>query len=702
MARHKSSDQRRHAGASAAAAETSVETRSKHQGRRRTRSQRRRGTLAPVPALRKAKNLAPGSQTGSETIPFGPWAMLWHLQQLQERHGGDLGDLRGYATYCSKRLRSLRVRVAYTCSVSRRSSQYARARIDSKILREHAAGDRRFLEIGVLEAERAWAQAMDAKDQLMATVSRLGSVSEGNWSVSTELPSLSGAKQRRAHRLRRYFLRRLHRAAGLAERMLYAAVAARNCFAAWTIVELYAYTCWLWGLYLLEHGQAWSEALDLLQLARRFYQTLGDCIPLEANIASIHIRKIHQTYSLRVSDLDRLVQVSEREAGRLGAKDTKRSLTIWKRLDQVLVQRLLEQLHATKTCSNGIPDVMFGGKRPNQVPSKLSTPQTISWCGHTITVPSVPIESLLSRKQSVPSTSSSVSTSPAGSSQSLVELLAQAEHYKGRRMPKAIRIFDVILSHLDALLAEQPTDDDLRLFVAFWRYRKALALLQSCVQREKYDEALIWVQEIGDLFGISESLHETTEAVTTFLRARQAMHLAQFYWERFLGTERDVARDDALFMQLLARVYAFATQVLQLESSLLNGMSTSPQDSVRECTELMNVSLMDTETIRHILKEARGLKVRASAHFALEEEHMAEHLERATMLDAAGSLPKRYMQEHLTEYVTPDEIVRLPPALRPMTCKPFVLDLAFQEVRYPALPQARNERRGLLNRWFGR
>jgi hypothetical protein len=656
--------------------------------------------IAPIPSLRKAKALVQPNQASTKKAHFRPWAVLWHLQRLQERHGGELGNLRNYARHCAKRLRSLRVSVAYTCSMSRRSSQYAQARIDSGILREHAGGDRRFLEIGILEAERAWAQAMDAKDQLLAMVSRLGSVSDGNWSVWMELPSLTDLKQRRAHRLRRYFLRRLRRAAELAERLLWAALTARDCLPAWTMIELLAYACWLWVVFSLEQGQASSETRSLLQLTHQLYSALSDAIPLEASNASTQVRHIHQIYRQRVHELERATQACAREAVRPQVEERKRLITFWKRIDLALVQKLLDELDAIKIRCHSLPEVVVGERSANEALPETGLSQNVCWCGHSIPVPNVPVESLVSRARS--SRSKSSLAFAASSSRTLLELLTQAERYAKIRMAKATRLFDAALRYLGALLAERPTDDDLRLFLSFWRYRKALARLRNCVERGKDDQAATWVQEIGDLFGISEPLHETAQTVGRFLRLRQVIRSAQQHWERFLATERDTQQGEATALQELALTYAFSVEALQLHSSMPSSLSMTPDDDSSECSELIKACGMDEDALKSFDKQARGLKVRACAYFALDEVLVAERFHRANISNETSSSSKRYLLEHLSEYITPDEIVRLPPALRPMTCKPFVLDLASQEVSYPTLPERRDTRRGLLHRWFGR
>jgi hypothetical protein len=110
---------------------------------------------------------------------------------------------------------------------------------------------------------------------------------------------------------------------------------------------------------------------------------------------------------------------------------------------------------------------------------------------------------------------------------------------------------------------------------------------------------------------------------------------------------------------------------------------------------------LDDNALTETDTKARALKVRASVFYSLAEAGIAERLERTTIAEKPLS-SRCYLEEHPIDLLTPDEIARMPPAFRAMVCKPFVLDLAFQQIKYPELPERRDARRGLLNRLFGR
>jgi hypothetical protein len=673
--------------------------------------------VAPVPALRKNKDLVGASQQPEHGRGLqGAWAILWYLHRVQERHGGELSDYCGYAQYCTRRLRSLRVRLAYTCSFSRRSSQYAQARIDESIIRDYAGNDRRFIEIGVLEAERAWAQAMDAKEQLLAMVSRLDTAADTNRPIATELPSLVDTKQRRAQRLRRYYRRRLRRAALLAERLAYAAVAARSQLSSWTLTELVAYACSLWSLFYGERHRLGPGALHRIGTAAQLYRTLYDCMAgIEATLSAPLTQRIQQVYRQRAQELERTARACETrvDSGNVPHPHA------WP--DIALVQRLQAQLLSTRTKLENMPpelvherysiSTLSAGETTTLLPMPT---QTVDWCGHQVRVPHLTLAWLESgrpaqRTLTGDGTSGSASVATTGAiptstskqqAVSLLELLAKAEHYEAKRTQKAVRLLESVQRHLESLVAERPTDDELRLVTAFWRYRKALLLLKRCYQRQQYDKALVWVQEISDLFGIDEQLLEATQVAAAFLQLAQKQHQMERCWSEWEASSSQL-QGDAGAQQGLVQVYGLAVQLLGLVAELRARVAVTAPAPSRERRELLSAVALDDNALTETDTKARALKVRASVFYSLAEAGIAERLERTTIAEKPLS-SRCYLEEHPIDLQTPDEIARMPPAFRAMVCKPFVLDLAFQRIKYPELPERRDARRGLLNRLFGR
>ncbi|KAI3436731.1 hypothetical protein D9Q98_006146 [Chlorella vulgaris] len=146
-------------------------------------------------------------------------------------------ELPVFAQYCSRRLRRIYKGVKFL---------HGRGRYQKKKHEPDAVKDVRQLHIPLMQAERAWAYAMDLKSQLEQKV----------------------VTQKRQH-----LIRRLSKAATHAAELV--ALTSQRCDTR-TQVEAEAYSLWMAGSVLLEKESDWEGALARFLKSRRLFEELGE------------------------------------------------------------------------------------------------------------------------------------------------------------------------------------------------------------------------------------------------------------------------------------------------------------------------------------------------------------------------------------------------------------------------------------------
>ncbi|EFN58517.1 hypothetical protein CHLNCDRAFT_140581 [Chlorella variabilis] len=146
------------------------------------------------------------------------------------------GTITPATQYCSRRLRRVYKGVKFL---------HGRGRYQKKKLEPEAIKDVRHLHIPLVQAERAWAYAMDLKSQL---------------------------EQDMVPQKRQHLIRRLAKAARHAADLV--ALAAQRCDAR-TQLEAEAYSLWMAGSVLLEKESDWEGALARFLRARQLFEELA-------------------------------------------------------------------------------------------------------------------------------------------------------------------------------------------------------------------------------------------------------------------------------------------------------------------------------------------------------------------------------------------------------------------------------------------
>lgn len=156
------------------------------------------------------------------------------VKAVRTQHGLRHGSYQRYRQFCSRRLR--RVRASLKVSHGRRNFQP----------RKLTPGpDKRYLELPLYQAERAWAFAMEMKEDMEA----LGQVTRTRYHVN----------------------RRLAKAVKWGQQLL---LWCNQVADSSTRLEAEAYACWISGVHLLEKQQ-WKTALEQFMRSQTIYSELA-------------------------------------------------------------------------------------------------------------------------------------------------------------------------------------------------------------------------------------------------------------------------------------------------------------------------------------------------------------------------------------------------------------------------------------------
>eukprot|EP00218_Dolichomastix_sp_CCMP3274_P013143 CAMPEP_0170144186 /NCGR_PEP_ID=MMETSP0033_2-20121228/13339_1 /TAXON_ID=195969 /ORGANISM="Dolichomastix tenuilepis, Strain CCMP3274" /LENGTH=603 /DNA_ID=CAMNT_0010380671 /DNA_START=14 /DNA_END=1825 /DNA_ORIENTATION=+ len=175
--------------------------------------------------------------TGEQPMPRNvAFPLLQMLKTAQEQHGLRHDDYGRYRQYCARRLRRLHKALKFT---------HGKDRYQARVVEARMCTDSRWLEMLLINAERAWAAAMEAKGEDEQTRER-----------------------------RQIAQRKLRRAAKVAAELARIAGEVGEPRAA---LEAEAYSSWMGGVALMENELkgAWDGALALLDRARRVWEQLS-------------------------------------------------------------------------------------------------------------------------------------------------------------------------------------------------------------------------------------------------------------------------------------------------------------------------------------------------------------------------------------------------------------------------------------------
>ncbi|GAB0498693.1 hypothetical protein MMPV_010040 [Pyropia vietnamensis] len=194
---------------------------------------------------------------GAPVPPRVALPLLATIKAAQGAHGLAHGDYRRYRRYCARRLHRLRV----TCKVTHGKARYTPRPLTAAAV----AAEPRLLEVPLMTAERAWAMAMEVKDEASAALDRGGGGGGGSGGGG------GAPAPRNAARARRAVLARLAKATAAARELRALAVATAT---AETVVEANAYVGWVAGHWRVEAAD-WVGALAALATAGTLYGKMG-------------------------------------------------------------------------------------------------------------------------------------------------------------------------------------------------------------------------------------------------------------------------------------------------------------------------------------------------------------------------------------------------------------------------------------------
>ena len=651
-----------------------------------------------LPLIRKAKagRLTGTATEASEPQRFSPLPITLLLRSAQDAHGLQHGDYKRYAVHCSSRLRRLRTGIDYTCSASKRSSRYAPAVLDASTLIEQAQGDGRFLQISLMEAERAWAQAMDVKEQVIAaTASVAADGTPGNAAVSQVVGEEGQRRALHTRHQRRYVRRRLARARVHAQRLQRLCEAAREWVPALTRWDVSAYAAWMGGLSLMERGEQWNVAASHLEEASRVYRALADTLVQVAPARA-------QPYRDRVTEVDKAARFCRRQAGDAAAAadgngDAGRRAHHEEALERWAAQEAVRewrQYLATLTARRRLDADASNAAVDEQ--TAVDAAVRTSWCGHAVVIDHSVANDVAA--------AAAAAAAPEASTErptSLLQWYQRATRFLSTKPARAARLYAQCVALTGAALERQPTNDAWRLLDAHLRYQHARAVVAQSAQRGDYGAAQTAARQAMELFGMKTVLYEMLEQDTAYFRMQAALQAARIRWDA-VDRHRRANGESPLQQQVstAVEVYALCSEALTAAASLAQTVSSSDAISAPTAgaAEVPRLSELTPERLAQSTREARALRCQAAARHALALEVLSEQLHSGVAMRDTRS----YMVDRLDAYVVTDEVVRLPPPYTPVPSKPFVFDLAADAVRYPEWPERPAAKSGFLSRWFGR
>eukprot|EP00887_Chlorella_sp_A99_P002852 scaffold6.g2852.t1 len=181
-------------------------------------------------------------------LPVYSVNVLQVVRDAQSIHGLKHSDYQRYRQYCSRRLRRIYKGVKFL---------HGRGRYQKKKLEPENVKEERHIHIPLVQAERAWAHAMELKNQ-----ARHYRLSSGVAHVEQEMEP-----QKRHH-----LISLLSKAAAHAAELV--RLASQRCDAR-TQLEAEAYSSWMAGSMLLEKESDWEQALARFVRARRLFEELA-------------------------------------------------------------------------------------------------------------------------------------------------------------------------------------------------------------------------------------------------------------------------------------------------------------------------------------------------------------------------------------------------------------------------------------------
>lgn len=578
------------------------------------------------------------------------------LQLIKEQHGQHglrHGDYQRYRGYCSRRLRRLRKTLNFT--------QFSKHRFQKKKVTKEIVTDAKFLQIPLMSAERAWALAMQLKQEA------------------------NSEPRKRFH-----LMERLRKAVKHAAEL---AVFGDALGDARTKLETRAYHAWMDGTlsFELEH---WEKALQSFNRAKTIYNRLAEAFSEEIKI--VYIQKVEEiepsirycAYNIgEETSIEDLLTMRMAAGGGMGGED-------------LLAAKL---------------DTLISQTRQKQA----ATLSEVTFRGRTIPVKSEKVRVfLLAHQEAEASLASGETTDRQAILEKIIDevkdaLIALQEEMKAdpnyRPTPKGGKAEGAKIPHaqflhtyLSFIKREAIINRNLHIIDNLLPNLGMEADGKTKVTKPQdlarlFDGIIQMLNELLTLPGLEEDVafQFEVEAKIAFYKASRCFYVAFSYAQAKRWQE-----SAALYERCLT--YADAA---------VKGWSNIPDSKEKqEALAKMKELRQQVESKKYGLHAASILDVAEGATGAVANQRptkplldrLDEYVEDPALLGGRGSAIGNSASSSSSSKTQPN-LVPFPPEFQPITCKPIFFDLALNNLEFPPLQHKmeQSKKGSTWGSWFG-
>ncbi|KAI9025212.1 hypothetical protein CLU79DRAFT_744588 [Phycomyces nitens] len=561
-----------------------------------------------------------------EDAPRTPMAVdvLHIINEARMTYGLRHQDYQRYRKHCAHRIGRLRNLLHIGQDVTKKNAQ--RKEIPDNV------NDKRYLELYIYEAERAWATAMELK-----------------------LEAESSMGTRKKH----HFTQKLKKAGQHADALY--SLCQRQSVDSITVLNAKAYAMTMKGYYYIEKKQ-WQDALDQCVSSRSLYESLAQ------TSSNAHQEAL---YYSAIDTLDPNIRFC---AYKLQLDTSSQDIdAIAKHIKPVTGMETLEaELAKVK-------------KSSAQQTDRLSQ---IEWRSKTLSVKSKSLADPIQKAREAVDHYEGLSEKEKNSVESFDPILshwAEAE----KQAKKAIKENKEVSAKVTSSKSVQASEELVwtQAFVIYNLYARSIQRnlvlvdeLKAMRGKEReliklYDDILKNVDSIRDLNVVQEDAAFDLELDTLehFYKAHRCVHVARIYAEKAMTPE-------ALSLYQRSQLY-----VVQAKQGLQQ-LGSFPKDAILKISEGQMSSLEQTiRTGTHKAHAAWYLEHPTDSEgYEDELTHKMDHLNldkhgEIALINRLGVYPAT-----LANPSSVPHLIDFPPLFEPVACKPLYFDLAANQIKYPS------------------
>jgi len=581
--------------------------------------------------------------------------VLQLIKEQHAQHGLRHGDYQRYRGYCSRRLRRLRKTLNFT--------QFSKHRFQKKKVTKEVITDAKFLQIPLMSAERAWALAMQLKQEA------------------------NSEPRKRFH-----LMERLRKAVKHAAEL---AVFGDALGDARTKLETQAYAAWMNGTLCFELEQ-WEDALQSFNRAKTIYNRLSEAFSEEIKI--VYVQKVDE------------IEPSIRYCAYNIGEETS--------IEDLLTMRMAAGGMGGEDLLTAKLDALISQTRQKQA----ATLSEVTFRGRTIPVKSEKVRVFLLAHQEA---EASLASAEAADQQAILEkiidevkdaLTALQDEMKadpnyrptpkggkstneGAKVPHA----QFLHTYLSFIKREAIVSRNVNIIESLLPNLDKEADGKTKVTKPQdlvrlYDGIIQMYNELLTLPGLEEDVafQFEVEAKIAFNKAYRCLYVAFSY-----ATAKRWQESAALYERALT--YADAS---------IKGWNNVPDaDKKREALRQMQELKQQVEGKKYGLHAASILDVAEGAPNSKGNrpskplvDRLDEYVEDPALLGGRGSAIGNNSNSSSASSKTQPNLVPFPPDFQPVTCKPIFFDLALNNLEFPSLQHKMEQSKGkgsTWGSWFG-